>query len=239
MRYFVLAVAVGAMLGFSLAEDLLDGVDNNFSEGVLLSTDKNPSGDANMFSNNLPDSSQDFADQTPLASNDVSIFSPSDANLDSDLYSDPSLFLAASTCDDRASADVEGLLAGKFRARDSPSTMCYSKDSGVQDWLNKLPRIFGGKKELVPEPEPESVQKQYFGLNRLGNPDKCSRPYILNLCCNGDPEGNIEQLFYDELAVPPAYYKVEDCYESKSMPLLNFRFIFEREERRVLMIRLI
>ena len=174
--------------------------------------------------------------QTLLASNDVDIFSASgassdpDPDPDPDLYSDP-LLLAASTCDDRANADEELLLTSKLRARDSP--ICYrkdpsSKDSGAQRWLDKLPKFFGGNKNPVAEPEPEPPETQYFGRNRLGNSDKCSPPYILNLCCKGDLDGNIDDFFIDEFAVPPVYYRVEDCYESMYMPHQFFQFIHER-----------
>lgn len=178
---------------------------------------------------------QDLAGQTLLASNDVNIFSASGAssNPDPDLYSDP-LLLAASTCDDRANADEEVLLTSKLRARDSP--MCYSKDpsskdSGPQGWLNKLPKFFGGSRKPVPEPEPEPAETQYFGFDRMGNSDKCSPPHRFNLCCKGDLDGNIDDFFYDEFAVPPVYYRVEDCYESMYMPHQNFRFIREGGEK--------
>ena len=171
-----------------------------------------------------------MADQTFLASNDVIIFSSdADADVDSNLLIDSSLSLAPSTCDDRVNADGEGLLASKLRARDPPS-VCYSKDPQAQGLLDRLPRIFRGKKVEKPDPEPAPAEEQYFGRNRLGNPDKCKPPYKFNLCCNGDLDGNVDSQFFDELAVPPSYYKVEDCYESMSMSFQNFRFKKEEME---------
>lgn len=235
MLHFVLAATLCAMLGFSVAEDLLEGIDNKSSEVVSELTDFQPSGNANIFSDDLVGPSQDLAGQTLFASNDVNIFSTSGASSDpdpdsySDLYADP-LLLAASTCSDRANADEEVLLTSKLRARDSAT--CYSKepnkDSTVEGWFKRLPNIFGGNKTPVPETEPEPAETQYFGFDRLGNSDKCSPPYKYNLCCNGDLDGNIDHFVYDELAVPLQYWKVEDCYESMYMPFQDFRFNLER-----------
>lgn len=218
MRCLIFAVVVGAMPGFSQVEDIVGQADNIFSDDLA-----DPAGNVNMFSADLADPSQNVADQTLLASNDANIFS-SDA--DANLLTDSSLLLAASTCDDRAKADGEGLLASKLRARDPPS-VCYSKDSQVQGLLNRLPRIFGGKKkEPVPDAEPVPAEQQYFGRHRLGNYDKCWPPYKFNLCCNGNVDGDIDSIFFDELAIPPSYFKVEDCYESMSMCLSTFPIHF-------------
>lgn len=220
MRYPVFVVAVGAMLGFSLAEDFLEGVDNTFSEGDLASTENNPSNNANIFLDDGVGSSPNLAEQTLLASNDITFYSPSDAYLNSDFYSDPPLYSAASTCDDRANADEGDFISGKLRARDSPPSMCYSKDpptskdSAVKSWVDRLPNIFfGGNRNPKPEPEPEPAETQRFGRDRLGNPDKCWMPFKFNLCCEGDLDGNLGE-FYDALSIPAVHLKVEDCYES-------------------------
>ena len=223
MRYRLLVVAAGAKLGLSLAQNFLEGVDIN------------PSDDANIFSDDVVGSSQELADQNLFAFNDVTIFPPSDAYSDSDIYSDPPLLLAASTCDDRANDNEDGYLSGKLRARDSPS-MCYSqdpkaKDSEVEGWFQKLPNILRGGENPVPEPEPdpELAETQRFLENRVGYPDKCSPPYKFNLCCNGDLDGNLGPI-YNALSVPAIYMRVEDCYHSMCMPLEKFHFILKREE---------
>lgn len=222
MRYHLLAVAAGVMLGLSLAQ--------NFLEGVNII----PSDDADIFSDDVVGSSQELADQDLFAFNDVAIFPPSEAYSDSDLYLDP-LLLAASTCDGRVNDDEDGYLSGKLRERDSPS-MCYSqdpkaKDSEVEGWFQKLPTFLRGGDNPVPEPDPELEETRRFLENRVGNPDKCSPPYKFNLCCNGDLYGNLGPV-YDASSVPIIYLRVEDCYKSMYMALKGF-ISFSRERRGV------
>ena len=205
MRYSALAFFLGALLGFSLAEDFFQTIDDNDPlNQVSLSTD-NLSGDFSLFSDAVGPS-QDSTDWSLLAFDDDAVF-PSDG------YSEP--LLLASTCDDRVDNNDGDFLLGKLRARDSSSSMCFTKDpatdSMIQEWLKKIPQFFRGNN---PDPEPESPDAQKFGLDQPGNQDKCKDPpWIYNLCCEGDVNGNLGPV-YNPSSVPPLYSKVQNCYES-------------------------
>ena len=204
MRYSALAIVMGALLGFSLAEDFFQAIDDDDPlNQVSLSTD-NLLGDVNIFSDAVGPS-QDSTDWSLLAFDDATVF-PSDG------YSDP--LLLASTCDDRVNNNDGGFLLGKLRARDSSSSMCFTKDpakdSMIQEWLKKIPQIFRGNSP-DPEPEPET---QMFGFDRPGSLEKCKElSFKYNLCCEGNVEGSLGPV-YNALSVPPIYTKVENCYES-------------------------
>ena len=170
----------------------------------FLSTD-NLSGDDNIFSD-LAGSSQELATQNVLAMDDPTVFDP---------------LLLASTCDDHAIID-DGLFFSKLRPRDDSSTICFTKDSPeaswIPAWLKKLPKGFGGSNES-PDPEPD-MGTQLYGFDRPGNPDKCPNPnYRYNLCCDGNEIGNLGPLHATPEVNALVYGKVENCYESKCMPL--------------------
>lgn len=208
MRCLVLAVILSALLEFSLADNLFEGLFMNDPLNGVSSLTEDLFGDADIFQDAVA-SSQDLTEQNFLAFDDPAIFP-------SDTYTDP--LLLASTCDDHANNDRE-FPSGKLRARDSPP-MCFTKDptedSMIQEWFKKLPKIFRGN-----NPEPESPETQRFGTDRSGNTDKCTSRYRFNLCCEGDLDGSPGP-FYDEYSLPGVYVKVENCYESTLYTLSEF-----------------
>lgn len=195
MRCLVVVVAFFTVFLFSLADDLLPADDPSEE---LLSADIFNSGNVDIASGNA----DLFSDIVSPNLGDSSLFS-SDAIVIADTGLDPSL---ASACD-------SNLSPSRVRARDGQ--VCLKKEP-VKDWF-KFPNFL-----RTSEPEPEDEQhmgEQQFGRTRYGNEIRCPPPFIFNLCCDGDLDGHITDVF--DIGPPTVWYRVEDCYASMPLQLLS------------------